>query len=68
LHNARAIVSDLREIGDELWRRFNSDRSDQLWYYGQLALAYPEAVPISLREELERTVSEMCDLAERNWS
>ena len=38
LHNARAIVADLREHGDALWARFNErDPAAQLWYYRWLA-------------------------------
>jgi (p)ppGpp synthase/HD superfamily hydrolase len=29
LHNARAILSDYREIGEELWSRFNAPKEDQ---------------------------------------
>ena len=40
LHNARAIVGDLRTIGDQLWGRFNASRDDTLWYYRALVDAY----------------------------
>jgi len=36
LHNARAILSDYREMGDALWSRFNAGKDDQLWYYSAL--------------------------------
>lgn len=42
LHNARAILADYREIGDELWTRFTADRDQQLWYYRSLVGAYRE--------------------------
>src|SRR5450756_2232313 len=32
LHNARAIVADLRTIGDTIWNRFNAPKEDVLWY------------------------------------
>jgi len=32
-HNARAIVTDLQIIGDEVWNRFNAPKSDIIWYY-----------------------------------
>jgi (p)ppGpp synthase/HD superfamily hydrolase len=34
LHNARALASDFRYLGDALWDRFNASREDILWYYG----------------------------------
>lgn len=64
LHNARAIVSDLRRHGPALWERFNPD-SDQPWYYRSLVTAYrsnPEHDP-ALIDELDRTVTEMERLA-----
>jgi (p)ppGpp synthase/HD superfamily hydrolase len=30
LHNARSILTDLREHGDDLWKRFNASREDRL--------------------------------------
>jgi len=40
LHNARAILTDYRSIGDELWERFNPKQGDVLWYYDELARAF----------------------------
>ena len=39
LHNLRTIVSDYRQVGEELWERFNPE-SDQAWYYSALAGAF----------------------------
>lgn len=33
LHNARSLIEDHRNIGDDLWGRFNAGAEDQLWYY-----------------------------------
>jgi len=35
-HNARAILADYRDIGDELWGRFTTGREGTLWYYRTL--------------------------------
>lgn len=45
LHNAGAILSDYRSIGDELWGRFNADagRSGVVGYYRGLVTAYRAA-------------------------
>lgn len=36
LHNARSIISDLRSIGNEVWKRFQQGRDDTLWYYREV--------------------------------
>lgn len=37
LHNARAILMDYRRVGDALWARFTSGKSeDVVWYYEAL--------------------------------
>ena len=61
LHNARAIVADLRAIGEKAWKRFNAPKEDILWYYGALVDAFRAnpAYPVALVDELERVVAEM---------
>jgi GTP pyrophosphokinase len=36
LHNARAIVTDLQNEGDVVWKRFNADKATILWYYDSM--------------------------------
>ncbi|HEY7582199.1 MAG TPA: HD domain-containing protein [Acidimicrobiia bacterium] len=57
LHNARAVLADYRDLGEDLWRRFNPD-SDQLWYYRALAQLFLERNSL-LAEELDRVVTEL---------
>ena len=63
LHNARAILSDYRALGnrrEELWRRFNAPKKDQLWYYDALVKTLRETrAPKALVTELERVVSKL---------
>lgn len=44
LHNARAILHDLRAAADpqSVWRRFSADRRAQGWYFGRLEHALGE--------------------------
>ena len=63
LHNARAILSDYRVIGEALWARFNGGRSGTLWYYRALADTFRTLGPGRLAEELDRVVSEIEQLA-----
>lgn len=34
--NLRSMVRDYRELGDELWERFNAPKENQSWYYSGL--------------------------------
>lgn len=64
LHNARAIVGDLRVIGGALWSRFRGGRDGTLWYYQSLSDAFARLGPERLARELARTVAEMQTLGE----
>jgi len=65
LHNARAIVADLRVIGGVLFERFTAGKTGTLWYYGALAEAFERAPVPGPAGELRRTVALMQQLAER---
>lgn len=65
LHNARAILRDLRVGGERIWSRFNAGREGQLWYYRALVEAFrsnPEH-DRALIDELDRTVRDIECLA-----
>lgn len=57
LHNARAILRDLRRVGEELWLRFSGGEEGTLWYYRALVTAYRDTGGTPLLAELDRTVS-----------
>jgi len=60
LHNARAILTDYRQVGDALWSRFKIGKQQQLWYYGALVEALRRTpAPKVLVNELERVVKEL---------
>jgi GTP pyrophosphokinase len=61
LYNARAILSDLRVIGDSLWERFTGGREGTLWYYRELAGAF--TIESAVIGELKRTVEQLRSLA-----
>jgi GTP pyrophosphokinase len=63
LHNARAIVSDLRVLGDALFDRFGGGKAGTLWYYGALAETFLQQGEHRLAAELDRTVRTMRRLA-----
>ena len=68
LHNARSILNDYRNIGDELWKRFNKDagRPGTLWYYTRLAEILTDRLAgthgAGLARELTDTVDEIVAL------
>lgn len=60
LHNARAILTDYRQVGEELWSRFKVGKGVQLWYYGELVKAFKGTeAPKVLVDELAKTVQEL---------
>ena len=63
LHNARSILSDLRDVGDDLWERFTGGKEGTLWYYRTFVEAYTADRASPVVEELDRVVSEIEDLA-----
>lgn len=64
LHNARAIVSDLRVLGDALFDRFGGGKEGTLWYYRSLANTFLDLGNRRMAQELDRTVQEMERLTE----
>jgi len=65
LHNATAIVRDLRTVGKKVFRRFNTGRKGTIWYYRRLVKVFgrrrADLTPGGrmLLEELRLTVREM---------
>lgn len=33
LHNARCVLEDYRELGEQIWNRFKTGKKGTLWYY-----------------------------------
>ncbi len=69
LHNARSILTDLRDHGVGKLSRFNAPGNEQSWYYSELLrvleLRHPDSVVTS---ELGRVVSELVNEIERSSS
>lgn len=62
--NARAIVRDLKLVGDLVWTRFKVGNGDQLWYYRELVSAFRTAkVEGPLIDSLEELVRKMYALS-----
>ena len=69
LHNATAIVRDLRREGPTVFDRFKGERDGTLWYYRALVEAFtarrPEGGAGELLEELRHAVDELESVAAR---
>ena len=65
LHNARAILGDLRVVGEAVFERFTAGRDGTLWYYGRLAQIFQARLPGPLADELARTVATMQESTRR---
>ncbi|MBS0124309.1 hypothetical protein [Thetidibacter halocola] len=59
LHNATAILSDLRNDGLSVFDRFTAGREDTLWYYGELARALSTRAPTAQAKRLAETVESL---------
>ena len=66
LHNARAILADYLELGEELWPRFGKKtRADHLWYYASLATIFTERAATLEDRENARMAKELTVVLER---
>ena len=63
LHNARAILADLRRQGDALWALFGGGKAGTLWYYRALVTAYQRRTAGPPVDELARVVAAIEALA-----
>jgi (p)ppGpp synthase/HD superfamily hydrolase len=67
IHNARAILTDLRVQKGGLWSRFRGGKKGTLWYYRSLCHAYRSSSAnrhhLALVDEFDRLVTEMEQLA-----
>ncbi len=59
LHNLRAILSDFRISGAEVWGRFNAGPDEILWYYREIARIMGERGPRTIFLELRSTLSQL---------
>jgi (p)ppGpp synthase/HD superfamily hydrolase len=59
LYNARAILTDYREIGPQVWKRFKRGRQEQIWYFDELLVVFKSYGRNRIVDELERVVNEL---------
>ena len=59
VHNARSILRDLRQNGEETWKKFNGGKEGTLWYYRTLVDVFRSLSDDYLVAELKRVVSQI---------
>lgn len=63
LNNVRSILSDYREVGEDVWARFSGGREGTLWYYRALVDEFLSQ-PNRLIRELQLAVAELEAIAQ----
>lgn len=62
LHNARAILSDLQAIGNQVFDRFSASKAETVWYYSSLSDIFTRR-GVAVAPALADTVSQIKELA-----
>jgi GTP pyrophosphokinase len=68
LQNAKCILHDYRELGEELWKNFKGGREGTLWYYSLLIAELRKGTYSPIVEELDRVVMEIGKLVDARKS
>jgi len=63
LHNARAILKDLRLDGNQTWKRFRGGREGTLWYYHSLLEIFRDVNASPMVLELSKVVEQIDAIA-----
>jgi len=66
LHNVRTILSDFRQDGEAIWKRFNGGRDGTLWYYRALRDEFSRRQLNRITRELRIAVSQLEDMTGTN--
>jgi (p)ppGpp synthase/HD superfamily hydrolase len=59
LHNVRTVLTDYRQHGESIWKRFKGKRDGTLWYYRALSAELRRRMPNRLTRELGIAVEEL---------
>lgn len=65
LHNARSMLHEYRNTGEEVWARFNGGREGTLWYFREVIAALRAAGDNAIVGDLEAIVNELEALVRR---
>jgi (p)ppGpp synthase/HD superfamily hydrolase len=63
LHNVRCILSDYRQVGEDLWNRFSASKEETLWFYQSMAdVLCASGRDIKIYVDLDSAVKELENL------
>ena len=65
LHNARSILRDLHQNGEDTWNRFSGGKDGTLWYYHSLVQVFQRQVNSPMVGELVQVVNEIDSLSQK---
>jgi len=62
-HNLMSTLDDYRVVGDEVWKRFRTGKTDQLWWYSSVLDVINDRLPGSaVAAQLSKLVDELRDI------
>ena len=67
LHNVRTVLTDYRQQGETIWKRFQGGRKGTLWYYRALSDEFRRKKPNRITCELEIAVKELEQAVGVRW-
>jgi (p)ppGpp synthase/HD superfamily hydrolase len=59
LYNVQETLSDYRNIGESVWKRFTATKKQTLWYYREVAKILRREGPRQLLNDLTRAIDEL---------
>ncbi len=68
LHNARTILFDYQQHGENVWSAFSAGKEGVLWFYHSLLQLYPLTQSSPMVEELRQVVEEIEQLVKQENS
>jgi (p)ppGpp synthase/HD superfamily hydrolase len=68
LHNARTILFDYQQHGENVWSAFSAGKEGVLWFYHSLLQLYPLTQSSPMVEELKQVVEEIEQLVKQENS
>jgi len=66
LYNVQETLSDYRDLGESVWKRFTATKKQTLWYYREVAKILRKKGPRPLANELTRAVNELARVSQES--